>query len=537
MTVDSVTPATFTLHRLDTDHGDGHDPAPGPGRADATSYRRTACRYPVPALVDDAKGDRGLPRTALTLPTGTGADGHWTAEVPVGAVNRGSHELSVEMCPSSTDCNASGPVTVSLGEGIDVDGTDWPELVGIAQDPKRLAAGETRGAEVTGSVVFSASDDPAPGCRHRTGAGARGATRAWSTPPASRGGFRSPWPWPTRPRGSARRHDCHQRGATVLHDQVRLGVPATTFEVRMRGSPRPSSDAGRRWQVSGTVTPGVATTRLGPVLLQRRTDRGWRTVTRTALEPLVRDGKPTRTGTFTLAHRFDTNGRLTLRVHKPGAACGPSRCQVASGSSDRIVVVVGSPTYLVERHLAALGVPVGDVDGTTDARTRQALCAWRDISGRTPSREGLTPSLARSILSASRLPRPDRSDGLYVNKTCQVLFQVVDQRYRRIVWVSTGSPGYDTPVGTGAVFRKLEGPVESTLYPEAYMYDPMFFLTSRPGDRPPRFGEQLARAALPGQPRLHPGVAAGDAPHLRRDRDRHQGHGLREVLSARFSAP
>jgi lipoprotein-anchoring transpeptidase ErfK/SrfK len=41
--------------------------------------------------------------------------------------------------------------------------------------------------------------------------------------------------------------------------------------------------------------------------------------------------------------------------------------------------------------------------------------------------------------------------------------------------------GHRTPNGTGHIFRKVRGWVESTLYPGAFMLDPMFFFPDRPG--------------------------------------------------------
>ena len=41
-------------------------------------------------------------------------------------------------------------------------------------------------------------------------------------------------------------------------------------------------------------------------------------------------------------------------------------------------------------------------------------------------------------------------------------------------------PGHETANGTGDIFRKVRGWVESTLYPGAFMLDPMFFFPSRP---------------------------------------------------------
>jgi len=138
-------------------------------------------------------------------------------------------------------------------------------------------------------------------------------------------------------------------------------------------------------------------------------------------------------------------------------------------------------TLLVERRLASLGYPTGTVDGVVSVRTRQALCAWRDLHGLSSSRAGLGPVLASSILSASDSRWVSRANGLYINKTCQVLIQVVNHRYRRIVWVSTAMPGYTTPSGTGRVWRKWAGAHESSLYSDAWMFDSMYFRRDHPG--------------------------------------------------------
>jgi lipoprotein-anchoring transpeptidase ErfK/SrfK len=441
-------------------------------------YRVDGTRVPLPAVVSGT-GRRDLTRTALELTSGSRTDGEWTAEIPVGAVNDGVRSLSVEVCPVGRACNRQSPLTLDLGVDIDVTGSDWPVLTNVRQEPRRLDRGKTRGATAVGEVVFRDSRTPAAGVDvvvQRT-PHTRGSLQDTTT---GAGRFTAAWPWPEqRPARLVLATEVPGVGR-VTHDEKRLGVPYAAFRLKAgRSAVQFRSD--KPWKVSGTVRPGIAAGRLGPVLLERRTSSGWHTVTRTALKPIMRNGQPTGTSRFTLAHRFQANGRLVLRVHKPGAMCEGKRCRVKGAVSKRIIIVGGSPTYLVERKLRSLGVPVGEADGNADARTYQALCAWRDITGRTPSRDGLGPSLTRSILSARHLPRPARSDGIYVDKTCQMLFQVVDRKYRRIVWASTGKPGFDTPVGTGAVFRKLKGPIESTLYPEAYMYDPMFFFTARPG--------------------------------------------------------
>jgi lipoprotein-anchoring transpeptidase ErfK/SrfK len=139
-----------------------------------------------------------------------------------------------------------------------------------------------------------------------------------------------------------------------------------------------------------------------------------------------------------------------------------------------------STAYRVEARLRDLGYPTGTVDGVITARTRQALCAWRETHGLRIGRYNLTSRDASSVLAATRRPSTSRSNGLYINKTCQILYQVVDHRYRRIVPVSTGKPGYSTPSGTGHVWRKSAGWRTSRLY-GARMYDSIYFRRDRPG--------------------------------------------------------
>jgi len=135
----------------------------------------------------------------------------------------------------------------------------------------------------------------------------------------------------------------------------------------------------------------------------------------------------------------------------------------------------------VERRLADLRYPTGKVDGVVTHRTRLALCAWRNTHGFRRGRYGLTRRDTRSILAATARPRTGRSNGLYVDETCQMLYQVRDHHYRRIVRVSSGMPGHGTPNGTGKVWRKWPGWHESSIYSGARMYDSIYFRRDRPG--------------------------------------------------------
>jgi len=154
-----------------------------------------------------------------------------------------------------------------------------------------------------------------------------------------------------------------------------------------------------------------------------------------------------------------------------------------------VVVLVGVPqtaqaastAYRVEYRLKRLGYNPGTVDGVITSRTRQALCAWRETHGLPIGRYTLTSRDADSVLAATSRPSTTRSNGLYVNKTCQILYQVVDHKYRRIVWVSTGKSGYETPNGTGYVWKKWAGWHTSSIYSGAQMYDSIYFRRDRPG--------------------------------------------------------
>jgi len=153
----------------------------------------------------------------------------------------------------------------------------------------------------------------------------------------------------------------------------------------------------------------------------------------------------------------------------------------STGKPPKPPVKPASQALLVERKLDSWGYPVGDVDGDITKRARQALCAYRETAGLPISRGPLTAADIKSVLEATAKPVPTKETGIYVNKKCQVLYQVVNNTYRRIVWVSTGGPGYETPNRTGRVWRKYAGAHESSLYEDAFMYDSLYFLKDRPG--------------------------------------------------------
>jgi hypothetical protein len=423
-----------------------------------------------PVVVDRTPAEAALPVTA-TSTAGDRSNGSWSATMTFAAFMQGGHHVDVQLCPTGRDCAGKGPLVVSLGT-VQVHGSKYPTLVGLRQEPRRLPAGSTGGAKAVGRVVQAGTNQPVGGVEvvlQRTRGGAGTVVDRTNR----KGEFTAPWPWPQDGEGPAHLSLQQHNLPGARFDRTALTYPATRFAL---STPRADkvTTVGQRLTVTGRVTPARPLTKLGPVFLEEQHGKRWVRVDKARLVSGQHGAQ------YTLHTRLTSVGGHTLRVFKPGALCDTKHCRIGPGHSARIGVVAGNRVFFVEQRLDRLHVPIASVDGQVDVRDLQAFCAWRDMAGVKPSRAGLTPALVSSVMSHNKLPQPNRPDGLYVSKTCQMLFQVVDHKYRRVVWASTGAPGYDTPNGTGAIFRKLRGPVESTLYPGAFMYNPMFFFPDRP---------------------------------------------------------
>jgi len=429
-------------------------------------------------VVDGSSGARFAP-TRATPSTGTDIDGTWTASIRLSAVMNGTHSLTVTACPVGRDCTTAGPERSPTGKTVSVNGTNAPALAWVSQEPRRLSPGRTAGAQAAGRVVFSQTRNPVHGIEVLARRTPQSVGKVVARTNVN-GYFRIAWPWP---RTSTDRFSIvlrDPRGTSAAFDQTVLGAPATRFSLTRPSAPD-RVGINRTVVVTGTVAPAFPSGRLGPVVLESRRGSRWVRVDAASLTPLHdAGGNPTGRASYRLTTHFTTVGGHMLRVRKLATHCAGGPCRIAQRYSDPFAVVAGNPTYFVEQRLQQLGVPIGSTNGTLDARDRQALCAWRDMAGMRPSRAGLGPGLVSSIMSHNRRPAAHRPDGIYVDKTCQILLQVVNGQFRRVVRASTGKPGYDTPNGTGAIFRKLSGWIESTLYPGAFMFDPMFFLPGRP---------------------------------------------------------
>ncbi len=190
---------------------------------------------------------------------------------------------------------------------------------------------------------------------------------------------------------------------------------------------------------------------------------------------VIRFKAPKKKGTAVMTYRVaDARGAVsaapvTVRITKkapkaPKPPAAPS--QPATGRK------------AVEAALARLGMPVGTVNGTYDAKTRRAVCAWRTATGRKATRALPSAAESKAILAARGLPRASSrfTTGVTVSVTCQAAFWVgKDRTIKRVMAASTGKAGYRTRLGDFRVFRAFRTWRYSTIYPEARMYKPLQF--------------------------------------------------------------
>jgi hypothetical protein len=124
----------------------------------------------------------------------------------------------------------------------------------------------------------------------------------------------------------------------------------------------------------------------------------------------------------------------------------------------------GPSVRILERRLAQLRYALRGVDTYYAYDTADAVLAFQKVNGMTRTGR-VTPALWRRLQHAhvpfARYRGPYRH--IEVDKTRQVLFQVVGGRVARVVHVSTGATG-NTPVGRWHVYSKVPGFLPSGMY-------------------------------------------------------------------------
>jgi lipoprotein-anchoring transpeptidase ErfK/SrfK len=127
--------------------------------------------------------------------------------------------------------------------------------------------------------------------------------------------------------------------------------------------------------------------------------------------------------------------------------------------------------------MTKFGIPTGPVDGKFGPQTARGFCAFRQIvpgsrphrgtySGGTLQRLNEYNARYRSLRDIPAPTRSGQSTYVLVNETCQVLIYVENGRYVKVMPVSTGKSGYNTPNGEYSLGYTQRGWSCSTAYPE-----------------------------------------------------------------------
>ncbi|MFB3737822.1 MAG: L,D-transpeptidase family protein [Candidatus Velamenicoccus archaeovorus] len=179
--------------------------------------------------------------------------------------------------------------------------------------------------------------------------------------------------------------------------------------------------------------------------------------------------------------RADGTFRTTLAVRQPGtyrvraASSPPGLARGTDADGPRTTTLpslrVGSrgPAVLaLERRLVALHYRLVGIDRTYDARTGDAVIAFRKVQGL--ARTTTVDATTWRRLADPRIPEPRskaRAFHIEVDQTRQVLYTVEDRVVTDVIHVSTGANGA-THDGSFQVYRKLAGFSPNRLYYPSY---------------------------------------------------------------------
>ncbi len=126
--------------------------------------------------------------------------------------------------------------------------------------------------------------------------------------------------------------------------------------------------------------------------------------------------------------------------------------------------------------MTQFGLPTGPKDGKWGSQTARGICAFRSIAGLPISRSGISSNDMVTLRnyrsnygSLNSIPAPLNSGNstyLVANKTCQVMTYVESGRYVKVMPISTGKAGYETPNISVGLGYTNKGWSCSSLYPE-----------------------------------------------------------------------
>ncbi len=128
-----------------------------------------------------------------------------------------------------------------------------------------------------------------------------------------------------------------------------------------------------------------------------------------------------------------------------------------------------------QRIMTELGIPAGPADGKWGPQTARGLCAFRSIAGLGGGRGGITQVDMQKLVTYDsyttlrQIKAPKRNNvGTYLvaDKTCQTMTYVENEAYIKVMPISTGKPGKDTPSGVFTLGSTQKGWSCSSLYPD-----------------------------------------------------------------------
>jgi len=134
-------------------------------------------------------------------------------------------------------------------------------------------------------------------------------------------------------------------------------------------------------------------------------------------------------------------------VSPAGVGAPKSVAQPASTSKTLQLGLRGPAVRALQTALARLTyLPTSAVDGDFGMRTWHAVVAFQGWEGLT--RDGIAGPKTQAALAHAKAPTPwSTATGIEVHIPQQVLLLVADGRVQRAIHVSTGMPGWPTPVG------------------------------------------------------------------------------------------
>lgn len=111
---------------------------------------------------------------------------------------------------------------------------------------------------------------------------------------------------------------------------------------------------------------------------------------------------------------------------KIAAACVALAMSCSITPADAVQTYPTRDAKRIEAALAALGLPVGGVDGVWDQELSRATCAWRELTGRPVLRSWPTVPERNAIKATTALTVPKGLwVGVNVNRQCQTAYWIV----------------------------------------------------------------------------------------------------------------